>query len=117
MKKNNSISLVIFKNSTGRSLKWTVKTSTIQYISLGIFVTLSLLGTSVYFSYNTNIQQATYKQLQRENSLKDEKIKKIDERLTTIQHQLSNIIEKEQSLELLLGEAKIQSKKKKKIIN
>ena len=116
MKKEDTISFVIFKNNSGKSYTLTVSQVKLQFISLGFLSAIVALGIGIYLSYNVNIQQAAYTKLKKEFSQKTETIKLLNEEIDLIRSDMIDLIEKEERLELLLGKATVKKKLRKKNI-
>ncbi|MBH37728.1 hypothetical protein CL658_01710 [bacterium] len=116
MSKEKTISVVIFKNNSGKSYTLTISQAKVQLISIGIIGTLIALGVGIYLSYNVNIQQAAYNKLKKDYSQKTEAIKVLNEEIDFIKSEIMDLIEKEERLELLLGKATVKKKLRKKNI-
>lgn len=116
MKKENTISFVIFKNNSGKSYTLTVNQSRFHFFGATVLVSLIALGVGIYLSYNVNVQQAAYNKLKKDYSKKTEAIKVLNEDIDFIKNELMDLIEKEERLELLLGEAKVKKKLRKRNI-
>lgn len=116
MKKEDTVSFVIFKNNSGKSYTLTVSQVKLQLISLGFLGAIIALGVGIYLSYNVNIQQAAYTNLKKEFSQKTETIKLLNEEIDLIRSDMMDLIEKEERLELLLGKATVKKKLRKKNI-
>ncbi len=114
MKKEDTVSFVIFKNNSGKSYTLTVSQVKLQLISLGFLGAIIALGVGIYLSYNVNIQQAAYTNLKKEFSQKTETIKLLNEEIDLIRSDMMDLIEKEERLELLLGKATVKKKLRKK---
>ncbi|MBI60114.1 hypothetical protein CL657_02735 [bacterium] len=116
MKKEDTVSFVIFKNNSGKSYTLTVSQVKLQFMSLGFLGAIIALGIGIYLSYNVNIQQAAYTKLKKEFSQKTETIKLLNEEIDLIRSDMMDLIEKEERLELLLGKATVKKKLRKKNI-
>tara|TARA_B100000427_G_scaffold90983_1_gene75125 strand:+ start:2299 stop:3228 length:930 start_codon:yes stop_codon:yes gene_type:complete len=116
MKKEDTVSFVIFKNNSGKSYTLTVSQVKLQFISFGFLGAIIALGIGIYLSYNVNIQQAAYTKLKKEFSQKTETIKLLNEEIDLIRSDMMDLIEKEERLELLLGKATVKKKLRKKNI-
>ena len=73
---------------------------------------VAILGISIlfYVGYDNTHTKSEFKKLKVETKKQNEKIKKLDSTLDDLQNHLQNIIEREEELRLLLGDATIKKK-------
>ena len=113
MEKQTNLTFVIFKSNSGKSRSITLSIKSLKIIIGSFVVLILLLFGGIYLSYNTNIQQVAYNQLKKENAKQAKDLKNLHEQFDLIKDDLVDLIEKEETLEGVLGKAKIKKKRKK----
>jgi len=114
MTHNHTVSIVIFRNASGKTISITVPIRRLWGIAVALVAIVVVLGIGLYLSYSSNIQQVAYTQLQNENRKQARAIKELNSQFERLEDSLLELIEKEEELGLLLGEARVLRKKKLK---
>jgi murein DD-endopeptidase MepM/ murein hydrolase activator NlpD len=107
-------SFVIIPPSGRKSYTFRIN-KTIFKSLVSLFI-LSIITISVlfYIGYDNNHTKSEFKHLKIETQKQNEKIQKLDSTLDDLQNHLQNIIEREEELRLLLGDAEIKKKRTRK---
>ena len=111
MSHKSIISLLIFKNKTGKSFSINISETFLRWAVFSIAILLISIIGGIYFTYNKNIQHVAYNQLKKDYIKQQDILTVLNDKIDFFENDLSRLIEKEESLELLLGKAHIKKKK------
>jgi len=110
MSTESKLSFVIFKQKHGKSLSFSLSYFSLSLIVFSVVASIVALGTGIYYSFNANYRQSAYIALKQERNQQSDYIEELDEQFVQIKDQLTDLIEKEEQLELLLGKALVKKK-------
>ena len=102
---------MIFNNSSGKTRSLNISSVALKWWGGGFFSLVVLLLLGVYLSYGSEIKELSYNKLKQENQEYYRELKGLNSDYESIKETLSQLIEKEEQLELLLGKAIVKKKK------
>ncbi|RAP30782.1 hypothetical protein DID76_03295 [Candidatus Marinamargulisbacteria bacterium SCGC AG-414-C22] len=115
VKKNNDrLSFMIFSRGKETSFSFDISYTRLKVIIFSVFVGICSLVIGIYLSYNTNLNEAAYKQLKNEHKIQEKEIIDINNQMLIIKSELNKLVEREEELDLLLGDARPKKKRRKK---
>ncbi len=110
----NEISFMIFAKSSGKSLVFNITESRLKTIFITFFAAIIILIIGIYLSYNTNLKEAAYKQLKKENKIQEKQLVNLSNQIMIVEDQMTKLIEREEELDGLLGDQRPKKRYKKK---
>ncbi len=104
---------MVFSKSSGKNVKFNITQSRLRTLIISILLSFIILIFGIYISYNTNLKEAAYKQLKRENKMQEQQLINLSNQLMIVEDQMTKLIEREEELDSLLGEQGSKKLKKK----
>ena len=114
VRNTNEISFMIFAKSSGKSITFNITETRLKTLFISFLLAIVLLIIGIYLSYNTNLKEAAYRQLKKENKAQEKQLIDISNQMMIVQDQMTKLIEREEELEVLLGDQRPKRYSKKK---
>lgn len=111
---NRYFSFVVIPPSGSKTYTFRIKKVIFNSLISFFIIAVLVISTLFYLGYNNTHKKAEFKKLQKETQEQKERIKKLDSTLDDLQNHLQNIIEKEEELKLLLGDAAQNTPKRRR---
>ncbi len=110
----NEISFMVFAKSSGKSLVFNITETRLKTIFISFITAIIILIVGIYLSYNTNLKEAAYKQLKKENKIQEKQLIDLSNQIMIVEDQMTKLIEREEELDVLLGDQRPKRRYKKK---